>query len=70
MRGYMLLQHLWAAEHFARLALEYEAAHTGEPQRWVRHRSYVITAVAESVAFLEAFINELFQDAKDGVTGA
>ncbi|MCO1658525.1 hypothetical protein [Pseudonocardia humida] len=69
----MSLQHLWAAEHFARLAIEYGAAHAGEPQRWVRHRSYVVTAVAESVAFLEAFIDELFQDAKDatdGVAGA
>jgi hypothetical protein len=73
MRGYLSTQHLWAAEHFTRLATDYEAAHIGEPQLWIRHRSYVLGAVAESVAFLEAFINELFQDAKDatdGVVGA
>jgi hypothetical protein len=73
LRGYLSAQHLWAAEHFTRLAAEYEAAHAGEPQLWIPQRSYVLGAVGESVAFLEAFINEVFQDAKDatdGVTGA
>jgi hypothetical protein len=31
----------------------------------IRHRSYVMGAVLESVAFVEAFINELLQDAAD-----
>jgi hypothetical protein len=73
LRGYLSAQHLWAAEHFTRLAAEYEAVHDGESQLWIPQRSYVLGAVGESVAFLEAFINEVFQDAKDatdGVTGA
>jgi len=32
MRGYISTQHLWSAEHFIRLAAEFEAAHTGEAQ--------------------------------------
>jgi hypothetical protein len=73
MRSYQSVQHLWAAEHFVRLAAECEAAHVGEPRFSIRHRSYALGAVGEAVAFLEAFINELFQDAKDatdGVVGA
>jgi hypothetical protein len=65
MRGYLSTQHLWAAEHFTRLAAELEAAHTGEARFSIRHRSYVLGAVGEAVAFLEGFINELFQDATD-----
>ena len=67
MRAYLSTQHLWAAEHFARLAGELEAAHTGEPRFSAQHRAYVLGAVCESVFFLEAFINELLQDAKDAV---
>jgi hypothetical protein len=65
MRGYFSTQHLWSAEHSTRLAAELEAAHTGEARFSIRHRSYVLGAVGEAVAFLEAFINELFQDAQD-----
>lgn len=69
MRGYLSAQHLWAAEHFTRLATEVEAAHSGGHRFSPRHRSYVLGAVGESVAFLEAFVNELFQDAKDSTDG-
>jgi hypothetical protein len=65
MRGYLSTQHLWSAEHFTRLAAELEAAHTGEARFSIRHRSYVLGALGEAVAFLEAFVNELFQDAAD-----
>ena len=65
MRGYLSTEHLWSAEHFTRLAAELEAAHTGEARFSIRHRSYVLGAVGEAVAFLEAFVNELFQDAAD-----
>jgi hypothetical protein len=65
MRGYFSTQHLWSAEHFTRLAAELEAAHTGEARFSIRHRSYVLGAVGEAVAFLEAFVNELVQDAAD-----
>ena len=70
MRGYLSTQHLWSAEHFTRLAAELEAAHTGEARFSIRHRSYVLGAVGEAVAFLEAFINELFQDAQDATKTA
>jgi hypothetical protein len=65
MRGYFSTQHLWSAEHYTGLAAELEAGHTGEARFSIRHRSYVLSAVGEAVAFLEAFINELFQDAAD-----
>jgi hypothetical protein len=65
MRGYFSTQHLWSAEHFIRLAAELEAAHTGEARFSIRPRSYVLGAVGEAAAFLEAFVNELFQDAAD-----
>jgi hypothetical protein len=66
MRSYLSTHHLWAAEHFTRLAAESEATHTGQPRFSIKNRAYVIGAVGESVAFLEAFINELYQDAADG----
>ena len=66
MRGYFSTQHLWSAEHFIRLTAELEAAHTGEARFSIRHRSVLpLGAVGEAVAFLEAFVNELFQDAAD-----
>jgi hypothetical protein len=58
-------QHLWAAEHFARLAADYECEHVDAERISIQHRAYVMTAVSEAVAFLEAFINELYQDAAD-----
>jgi hypothetical protein len=66
MQSYLSTHHLWAAEHFTRLAVECEAAHTGESRFSIKDRAYVIGAVGESVAFLEAFINELYQHAADG----
>jgi len=63
MRGYFSTQHLWSTEHFIRLAAELEAAHTGEARFSIRHRSYVLGTGGEAVAFLEAFVDELFQDA-------
>ena len=70
-RSYLSTQHLFAAEHFAKLAAGYEAAHSGkQPQISLTHRAYVMGAVLESAAFLEAFVNELLKDAADGHTGA
>ena len=34
MRAYLSTQHLWAAEHFTRLAGERESAHTGKPRSY------------------------------------
>jgi hypothetical protein len=49
-------------------AKEIEAAHTSVPQFDVHHRGYVISSIVSAVGFLEAMINELFQDAFDGHT--
>ncbi len=65
-RSYYSSQHLWAAEHFVRLAASYECEHADAERISIQHRAYVMTAVSEAVAFLEAFINELYQDAADG----
>ncbi len=70
-RHYLSAQHLFAAEHFSRLAADYERAHVGDPQRiYLQHRAYVMGAVLEAVAFLESFVNETLKDAADGHTGA
>jgi hypothetical protein len=69
LRSYLSSHHLWAASHFSRLASDIEATWTAGPKFHFQHRGYVIAAVLESVAFLEAMINELLQDAADGHEG-
>jgi hypothetical protein len=69
-RSYFSSQHLWAAKHFVQLAADFERGHAGESRLSVQHRAYVMGAISESVAFLEAYINELYQDATDGTAGA
>ena len=64
-RGYFSTHHLWSARHFAALATAQEAVQGQTPRFSVRHRSYVISAITGSVAFMEAAINEVFQDAAD-----
>jgi hypothetical protein len=63
-RHYIASQHLWAAQHQARLCAEVEAEENAAPFD-IRHRTFAIGAVLSSVAFLEALVNELFQDAAD-----
>ena len=65
MRVYFSSYHLWAAEHFSQLTGEIEGRHKGKPRFDIQHRSYSVNAVLSSVAFLEAAVNELFQDAAD-----
>jgi hypothetical protein len=65
MRVYYSSYHLWAAKHFVRLAAEIEDAHEGRPRFDIEHRAYVTNAILSSVAFMEAAINELLQDAFD-----
>jgi hypothetical protein len=59
MRNYLSTQHLYAARYAAEDAQAREVACKGQGVFDVRHRGYVLTAVVESVAFLEAAINEL-----------
>jgi hypothetical protein len=65
MRTYFSSYHLWAAKHFARLAEQIEASHAGPPRFDISHRAYVTSGVLSAVAFLEAAINELFDDVAD-----
>jgi hypothetical protein len=65
MRVYYSTYHLWAANHFVRLTGNIETAHTGGPKFSIEHRTYVTNAIFSSVAFMEAAINEFFQDAAD-----
>lgn len=69
-RSNLSSQHLWSARHFTRLAADYERQHADDLRISVQHRAYVIGAVGEAVGFLEAFVNEMFQDAADGTAGA
>jgi hypothetical protein len=64
-RSYLSSHHLWAARHFLRLVSEIEGAHSGRSTFSLAHRSYATSAILSSVAFLEAAVNELFQDACD-----
>jgi len=68
MRAYLSSHYLWAAEHFAALASKVES----DPSRQsfdLRHRAYVVATIFQSLAFVEALINELLKDAADGSPG-
>ncbi|MFB9907477.1 hypothetical protein [Allokutzneria oryzae] len=59
MRSYLSTHHLYAARYAAEDARAREADRIGDrPGFDVRHRGHVLCAVIESVAFLEAAINE------------
>jgi hypothetical protein len=64
--------HFQAAALFAGLSKEIERKYRGSNEilekTHVKHRSYVITTVLTSVAFLEAVINEVFSDTKDNAS--
>ena len=65
LRAYFSSYHLWATKHFLELATLIEDNGRDEPVFNIEHRAYVNNSVLSSVAFLEAAINELFQDAYD-----
>ncbi len=66
MRSYLSTHHLWMAQHCSRYAREYEDKYRAERGAFHIHlRGYVMAAVTESVAFVEALINELFTDVFD-----
>jgi hypothetical protein len=66
MRVYFSSYHLWAARHFAQNAKDIEDQHGGSESRFdIKHRAYVTNAVLSAVAFMEAAINELFDDVED-----
>src|SRR5262249_47602608 len=65
MRNYFSTHMLWGAEHYVARAKAIEDAHTGESRFDIEHRAYVVSAIVSSALFLEAMVNELFQDAYD-----
>jgi hypothetical protein len=68
-RDYMAGQHLWNARREAWLCQQREDALLSEGNVDRRHRSHAITAVLSSIAFLEAVVNEVWQDAADSKPG-
>jgi hypothetical protein len=65
MRNYFSTYLLWAGHHTSDLAATMEGAHTGRSRFDLQHRGYVLAAILAAEAFLEAMVNELFQDAVD-----
>lgn len=62
-RTYLSTQHLWMTEHCAQFAETYEARRREEkPAFHIHLRGHVLAAITESVAFLEALVNELLED--------
>jgi hypothetical protein len=66
MRSYFSSYLLWTAQHLSELAGQIESAHAGGSHFKIEHRGYVLSSVVSSAAFLEAMVNELYQDAVDG----
>ena len=64
-RAYFSSYHLWAAQYFARSAEEIESEPVRKPRFDIKHRSNVTASVLSAIAFLEAAVNELFQDVVD-----
>lgn len=71
MRSYLSTHWLWAARHFEEQAKRIELMNAAETGFDLLHRAMVLAAITASVSFLEAAVNELFEDATDGhgVTG-
>lgn len=69
MRTYYSSYHLWAARHFAGFAKGIEAARVERPRFDIEHRAYVTGSIFSAVGFLEAAINELYQDVADAHEG-
>lgn len=65
MRVYFSSYHLWAAKHFLEISKEIEESSKELPAFEIRHRAFTINSILSSVAFVEAAINEVFQDALD-----
>jgi hypothetical protein len=66
MRNYFSTHLLWAARDMASKAAAIESTHTGDSLFDIEHRSYIVGSVVSAASFLEAMVNELFQDAYDG----
>ena len=68
MRTYFSSYHLWAARHFLALAKNLENTDGRSPRFDIKHRAYVTNSILSAISFIEAGINELFQDVCDNHT--
>ena len=69
-RHYLASEHLWAATVNAARCRELEDVLKGHGlATHPTHRACAVSAVMSSVAFLEALVNEIFQDAAENASG-
>jgi hypothetical protein len=64
-RTYLSADHLWTARHNAKRARSIEESLAVSRKIDPEYRSCVITSVSSAVAFLEALVNEVYDDAGD-----
>lgn len=57
---------LWTAQHEAELARQIQGGHLGRSRFSIEHRAHMLSSIVASAGFLEAMVNELYQDAVDG----
>jgi hypothetical protein len=65
MRKYFSSYFLYAARRLSADADAIEAGHEGESRFDIAHRAYVLSSIQAAAGFLEAMVNELYQDAVD-----
>jgi hypothetical protein len=68
-REYLSMAHIWSACFFAKSAKELELVDDGLPERTQRHFGFVAAATGATADFLDATVNELITDAREGHTG-
>lgn len=68
-RGYRSTQHLWAARRAARETSELEGERAGVHVPSIEVEASATNAVLLSVAFMEAFVNEILQDVAESEPG-
>lgn len=66
-RTYLSTEHLWNARHMARLCAERENTLAAQSFEGIdmQTRSYATASILEAVAYLESYVNEVWQDAAD-----
>jgi len=64
-RNYFSTYYLCASKHFSKIAGEIEDNHEGKSQFHLEHRAFVMNSILSAAAFLEAVINEFYQNAHD-----
>ncbi|RBY76881.1 hypothetical protein DQ239_11830 [Blastococcus sp. TF02-09] len=64
-RRYLSSEHLWSSLHATRRCRAIETELLGKVRVDIEHRTYAMTAVLSAVAFLEALVNETYDDAHD-----